>query len=168
METKKRISSLPEKRLVEALAEKNLVFATAESCTGGLVAKRVTDVPGSSAVFSGGVVTYSNEMKTRFLGVKKETLAAHGAVSHETAYEMAKGLLEATGADVGVSLTGIAGPGGGSAEKPVGLVYVGVNVRGKIRTYKLLLTQYGTRARIRRAASDFALIKAKEAAEGVI
>lgn len=168
MEKEKRTSALPEKRLVETFAAKKLVFASAESCTGGLVAKRVTDIPGSSAVFAGGVVTYSNEMKMRLLGVKEETLAAHGAVSHETAYEMAKGLLELTGADVGVSLTGIAGPGGGSAEKPVGLVYVGVNVRKKIRTYKLLLGDRGTRERIRRAASDFALIKAKEAADGLI
>ncbi len=159
---------LIEKKLVGALGKNGLVFATAESCTGGLVAKRVTDISGSSAVFSGGVVTYSNEMKMKLLGVKEETLAAHGAVSHETAHEMAKGLLALTGADIGVSLTGIAGPGGGSDEKPVGLVYVGLNYRGKIRTYKLLLGRYGTRAKIRRAAADFALKKALETVNGEI
>ncbi len=162
MENKRHISILPEKKLVDALSERGLVFATAESCTGGLVAKRVTDISGSSAVFAGGVVTYSNEMKMKLLGVSEETLATHGAVSHETAHEMVRGLLRATGADIGVSLTGIAGPGGGSEEKPVGLVYVGINYSGKIRTYKLLLGSYGTRAKIRRAASDFALKKALE------
>ena len=162
MENNKYTSILHEKKLVDALHEKGLVFATAESCTGGLVAKRVTDISGSSAVFAGGVVTYSNQMKIKLLGVKEETLKSCGAVSHETAYEMVKGLAELTGADIGVSLTGIAGPGGGSEEKPVGLVYVGVIYRGKIRTYKLLLGECGTRAKIRRAASDFALKKAFE------
>ena len=166
MENKRHISILSEKKLVDSLLKNSLVFATAESCTGGLVAKRVTDISGSSAVFSGGVVTYSNEMKMKLLGVKEETLREHGAVSHETAYEMAKGLLALTGADVGVSLTGIAGPGGGSNEKPVGLVYVGINFSGKIRTYKLLLGEYGTRAKIRRAAADFALKKVLETVNG--
>lgn len=165
MNEKNYTDIVTEKRLVDALAKKGLTFASAESCTGGLVAKRITDIAGSSAVFLGGAVTYSNEMKIKLLGVKEETLAEHGAVSHQVAYEMVKGLISVTGADVGVSLTGIAGPGGGSEEKPVGLVYVGLAVMGKIRTYKLLLGEHGTRKRIRTAASDFALRATLEALE---
>ncbi len=99
-------------------------LATAESCTGGLVAARLTSIPGSSEVFVGGVVAYSNELKERQLGVPAETLRAHGAVSAETAAAMARGARERLGAEIAVSVTGIAGPGGGSAEKPVGLVYL--------------------------------------------
>jgi competence/damage-inducible protein CinA-like protein len=99
-------------------------LATAESCTGGMVAARLTSVPGSSDVFLGAVVSYANEVKERELGVARETIARHGAVSRETAAEMAAGVRARLGADVGVSVTGVAGPGGGTAEKPVGLVYV--------------------------------------------
>jgi nicotinamide-nucleotide amidase len=126
-----------EHAVVEALAAKKLTLSTAESCTGGLVAKRVTDVPGASAVFLGGVVSYANEVKQNVLGVPAETLAAHGAVSPETAEAMARGVCRLTGSDVGVSLTGIAGPGGGTAEKPVGLVYIGLCVRGGTRVSEL-------------------------------
>jgi nicotinamide-nucleotide amidase len=106
------------------LRARGLTLATAESCTGGLVAARLTDVPGSSAAFVGGVVAYSNELKVRELGVPAELIAEHGAVSPEVAEAMARGARERLGADVAVSVTGIAGPDGGTEEKPVGLVYL--------------------------------------------
>lgn len=111
---------------VKLLREKGLKAATAESCTGGMVSQRITEIPGSSEVFDCGLCTYSNEMKEKLLGVSGETLAEFGAVSKETAAEMAKGVRKVSGADIGVSVTGIAGPDGGTAEKPVGLVYVAV------------------------------------------
>ena len=165
MEKEITVHAIKERRLLELLKERELVLATAESCTGGLVAKRITDVPGSSSAFAGGVVTYSNEMKMKLLGVKEETLDSHGAVSHETAYEMARGLSDLTGADVCVSVTGIAGPDGGSDEKPVGLVYVGISIDKKARTYKLLLGEYGSREKIRTATSEFVLGKLIELLE---
>ncbi len=116
-------SSLAE-TMVRLLAQKGLTLAIAESCTGGMLSSMLVDVPGSSEVLAGGVVAYSNDVKQSLLGVKVETLSAHGAVSPETALEMAQGTLERIGADYALSTTGIAGPGGGTAEKPVGLVYV--------------------------------------------
>ena len=104
--------------------ERGLTLATAESCTGGLVAARLTSVPGSSDVFLGGVVAYANEVKAAALGVPAEVLRAHGAVSAETAAAMAHGARARLGADLAVAVTGIAGPGGGTPEKPVGLVYL--------------------------------------------
>ena len=112
--------------VVDLLRDRGLTLATAESCTGGLVAARITDVPGSSDVFLGSIVAYANEVKHARLGVPEEVLAAHGAVSAETAAAMAAGAREALGADVAVSVTGVAGPDGGTAEKPVGLVFVHV------------------------------------------
>lgn len=109
------------------LIQKRLTLATAESCTGGLLAGRVTDVPGSSAYFLGGMVSYSNEAKETLLGVRHETLLTHGAVSEKVAKEMARGARERLGADVGISVTGIAGPTGGTSEKPVGLVWIGLS-----------------------------------------
>ena len=115
----------PVEEVVLALCrERGLTLATAESCTGGLVAARLTSIPGSSDVFVGGVVAYSNDVKRRELGVPEQTLEAHGAVSEETAAAMAQGVRERLGADVAVSVTGVAGPGGGTEEKPVGLVYL--------------------------------------------
>lgn len=105
----------------------NATLATAESCTGGLISKLITDIPGSSDVFLGGAVTYSNQLKMDFLGVKEETLEKYGAVSPECAVEMAQGIRNRCNASVGVSVTGIAGPGGGTPEKPVGLVYTAVD-----------------------------------------
>ncbi len=120
------VSSL-EQVVVDGLRKKGLTVALAESCTGGLIARRLTDIPGASEVFGCGLVTYSNEMKTRLLGVSPETLREHGAVSPETALEMARGARRVGQADIGVGVTGIAGPGGGSEEKPVGLFYVAIS-----------------------------------------
>ena len=110
--------------VVDLLRDRGLTLGTAESCTGGLLAARITDVPGSSEVFLGSIVSYSDSVKRERLGVPEDVLAAHGAVSAETAAAMAAGAREALGVDVAVSITGVAGPGGGSAEKPVGLVYL--------------------------------------------
>lgn len=108
-------------RLLEV---RNLTLAVAESCTGGLIGHRITNVPGSSHYFRGAVTAYAYDVKESLLGVRSRTLAEHGAVSEQTAREMAAGVRDAVSADVGVSVTGIAGPGGGTGEKPVGLVFV--------------------------------------------
>jgi len=110
--------------LVALLLEKKLTIATCESCTGGMIAARITEVPGASGVLRCGVVSYSNESKENLVGVSAQTLETYGAVSSQTAIEMARGVREVSGADIGLAVTGIAGPGGGSAEKPVGLVFV--------------------------------------------
>ena len=109
--------------VADQLIERNLTLAAAESCTGGMFGAAMTDVPGISAVFDRSLVTYSNEAKMQELGVREETLEQYGAVSEETAREMAEGVREASGADIGISVTGIAGPDGGTEEKPVGTVY---------------------------------------------
>ena len=146
----------PVEELVLDLArERGLSLATAESCTGGLVAARLTSVPGSSDVFRGGVVSYDNEVKQARLGVGDETLAAHGAVSAETAAEMSVGAREALGADVAVATTGIAGPGGGTPEKPVGLVYLDASGSGLELARELNLP--GDREAVRRRATAAAL-----------
>ena len=113
-----------EEAVGRLLAERGLTVAVAESCTGGLIAHRLTNVPGSSRYFLGGVVAYANEVKERVLGVRSETLRRYGAVSRETALEMAREVRRLLGADIALSATGIAGPTGGTPEKPVGLVYV--------------------------------------------
>ncbi len=121
------MSQALEEKVGAALRDRGWTLAVGESCTGGLIAHRVTEVAGSSDYFLGGVVAYSNEMKERFLGVQHQTLLAVGAVSEETAREMARGARQIAGSDVGISVTGIAGPGGGTEEKPVGLTFVGVS-----------------------------------------
>ena len=121
------------KRIADYLIKHGLTVATAESCTGGMVAAGFTDLPGISACFGCGVVTYSNEAKEKLLGVSHETLVTYGAVSAETAAEMAEGLEKLSGADFAVSITGIAGPGGGSEEKPVGLVYIACYMKDKVK-----------------------------------
>ena len=118
-------------KLFVYLKENNLTISTAESCTGGMIASAITNVSGASGFFGTGVVTYSNEAKMKLIGVNKETLDMYGAVSEQTAKEMAEGALKLSHADVAVAVTGIAGPGGGSAEKPVGLVYIGIASREK-------------------------------------
>lgn len=131
----------------ELLVNKKLTISTAESCTGGMLSGRLINYPGISASYLEGVVTYSNEAKMKYLGVKEETLDSFGAVSEETAREMAEGIAKAAGTDIGVSVTGIAGPGGGTEDKPVGLVYVGLYIRGKVEVKKLNLS--GDRQKVR-------------------
>ena len=118
-----------EEAIGALLREQGLSLVTAESCTGGLMAHRITNVPGSSAYYLGGFVAYAYEAKEELLGVKHETLLAHGAVSEETALEMARGVRQRLGAEVGVSITGIAGPSGGMPGKPVGLTYIALAAR---------------------------------------
>ena len=117
------------------LIEKRLTMSTAESCTGGLIAGRMTDIPGISAVFERGIVTYSNRAKMEELGVSADTLERFGAVSPQTAEEMVRGLKRKTGSRVCISVTGIAGPDGGTAEKPVGLIYIGVMVDERLEVF---------------------------------
>ena len=153
-------------RLVGKLAEKGLTCATAESCTGGGVGYAITAVSGSSAVFWGGVISYDNSVKRDVLGVPEEVLAKKGAVSSECAAAMAEGVRRLLKTDLAVSLTGVAGPGGGSAEKPVGLVWFGLaSAKGTI-TEKQMFP--GDRAAVRTAAIEHALqllIRAAAASE---
>jgi len=117
----------------QMLAERKLKVATAESCTGGLLGHCITNVPGSSDYFEGGIIAYSYDAKERLLGVHHDTLYEHGAVSAETALEMARGARKMLGADIGIAVTGIAGPGGGMPGKPVGLVYIALSARASER-----------------------------------
>lgn len=144
-----------EEIIGKLLISKNLTISTAESCTGGLIASRLVNYPGISSVFMEGAVTYSNEAKINRLKVKKETLESFGAVSEETAREMAEGIAKTSGTNIGLSTTGIAGPGGGTSEKPVGLVYVGLYINGYVQARKLELS--GDRAAIRNKAAIIAL-----------
>ncbi|MGN0546193.1 MAG: competence/damage-inducible protein A [Acutalibacteraceae bacterium] len=116
-----------EQRVVELLKENKMTIATAESCTAGYIPKRLTDIPGASEVFGCGIISYSNEIKQQLLGVKKETLDRFGAVSEQTAREMAAGVRRVSGADIGISVTGIAGPGSDGTDKPVGLCYIALD-----------------------------------------
>lgn len=136
-----------EEIVAEILVKRELTIATAESCTGGLLAGRLINYPGISSAFMEGAITYSNEAKMARLNVKKETLERFGAVSKETAAEMAQGIAKAARTDIGISVTGIAGPGGGTDEKPVGLVYVGLCIKGKVKTEELHLS--GDRQKVR-------------------
>ncbi|EQB85789.1 nicotinamide-nucleotide amidase [Clostridium punense] len=140
-----------EEVLGQLLTEKGLTIATAESCTGGMVAARLINYGGISASFLEGAVTYSNDAKISRLGVKEETLKEYGAVSHEVAEEMAIGICKTSGAHIGLSTTGIAGPGGGTKEKPVGLVYIGLCYGGEVVTRELNLS--GDRQKIRQRAT---------------
>lgn len=135
----------------ELLIKNKLTISTAESCTGGMVAAWLINYPGISEAFLEGAVTYSNEAKMKRLGVKKETLDKYGAVSPETAGEMAQGIARTSGTDIGLSTTGIAGPGGGTPQKPVGLVFLGLCIKGRVKTRELRLT--GDRQSIRSEAA---------------
>ena len=146
-----------EAQIGELLTAKGLTFAAAESCTGGLVLHRMTNISGSSTYVLGGIVTYSNEMKMRFLKVKPETLEQFGAVSQECAYEMAMGIAEAFGAELALSVTGIAGPGGGTRTKPVGLTYIGMRTPDGITVTKHLWD--GDREANKAASADAALAR---------
>jgi PncC family amidohydrolase len=135
------------KKLNDILRQRKLKVATAESCTGGMIASAITDISGSSEIFDRGFVTYSNEAKITMLGVSPTTIADFGAVSEQTATEMAKGALENSLADIAVSVTGIAGPTGGTADKPVGLVYIAVASKSKNEVFKHIFD--GHRAEVR-------------------
>ena len=141
--------------LVELLKAQGLTCATAESCTGGGVGSAITAVPGSSAVFAGGVISYSNDVKREVLGVSSDILQNVGAVSPETAAQMAEGVRKLLKTDLAVSLTGIAGPDGGSEEKPVGLVWFGLATKDGVRTEKAIFR--GDRAQVRAQAVTHAL-----------
>lgn len=132
-----------EEQIVKKLQEKGYTITTAESCTGGLLAGRILNVSGASEIYMEGYITYANEAKERILGVKHETLETYGAVSKETAEEMAIGAARAAQADVALSTTGIAGPGGGTVEKPVGLIYISCFLNGEVQVRELRL--HGTR-----------------------
>ena len=147
--------------VVEKLVKHKLKVATAESCTGGLVSERITRVSGASEVFDCGICSYSNEIKTKVLGVRQDTLSVLGAVSAETAIQMAEGVKKLSGSDIGISTTGIAGPTGGTPEKPVGTVFVGVCTKDKSYSLKLSLgganNTNNSRNYIRKLTSDAVL-----------
>jgi nicotinamide-nucleotide amidase len=148
-------SSLPEARLVAAAKARRLRLAVAESCTGGMIAQRITAIPGASAIFLGGVVSYANDVKRDLLGVGQEILDREGAVSPACAEAMAAGARARLGADLAVSVTGIAGPDGGTPQKPVGLVFFGVASPSGTRSEKRIFQ--GDRAGIRLQAADHAI-----------
>lgn len=130
-----------EEAVIEKLKEKHMKVATAESCTGGLIAKRITDVPGASEVFDCGIISYANEIKHRVLGVSEDDLNKYGAVSEPVARQMAQGALKVSGADIAVSVTGIAGPDSDSTNKPVGLVYIGLADRDNVWVRELITSR---------------------------
>lgn len=151
-------------KILESARKKKLKIATAESCTGGMIAAALTDIPGSSDVFERGFVTYSNEAKMEMLGVADWIIGLNGAVSAQTAEAMARGAIENSQADVAVAVTGIAGPGGGTAQKPVGLVYIGIAVKGKSLQWKKCVFS-GDRTVIRKKATHRALELLQQAIE---
>jgi nicotinamide-nucleotide amidase len=147
-----------EEKLVGILRKRGLVITTVESLTGGMIASTIVNVPGASDVFHQGYITYCDEAKHDLVGVSEETLAAHTAVSAETAREMAEGGVRTAGCDAALSATGIAGPDGGTEEKPVGLVYIGFSYNNRTTVKKLLL--HGSRSEIRRETVQEALVLA--------
>ncbi len=144
-----------EEVLVVLLKEKDYTIATAESCTGGLVAGRIVNVSGASWVFNEGYITYSNEAKCRLLGVPAPLIAEYGAVSEQTAREMAIGVAHAANADVGVAITGIAGPDGGTKDKPVGTVFIACCVKDKVTVRECRFD--GNREQVRNSAVNYAM-----------
>ena len=154
-----------ERESLEALVGRLLrecgrTIACAESCTGGLLTSRLTDVAGSSAYVMGAVVSYTNEVKASLIGVHEATLKAFGAVSEETAREMAEGVRRAIPADIGVGITGIAGPGGATAEKPVGLVYIAVAAEHMTHAVRHVFS--GSRAEVKRQSTEAALAMVRD------
>ncbi len=144
-----------QETVVELLIKNRLKLATAESCTGGLIAQKITSVAGASECFDCGVVTYSNGQKQKLLGVLAETLEKFGAVSQQTALEMCKGVKALSGADFGISVTGIAGPGGGTSEKPVGTVWIGICGENLHKAERFLFS--GDRQQVRESTAEMAL-----------
>ena len=145
--------------LVSELKKRGMKIASVESCTAGIISKIITDAPGSSEVFDLGITTYSNEMKTKMVGVPEEILSQHGAVSPETARAMPDGIRRVSGADIGVATTGIAGPGGGTPEKPVGLVYTAISTANGTDVTRLMIDKPGAdRDYIRNTAAETVLL----------
>ena len=155
---------MQNEEIILKLVENNITISTAESCTGGSLGKIITSVSGVSSIYGYGFITYANEAKMKLLGVNSETMEKFGAVSEETAKEMADGIRKLSDSDIALSLTGIAGPTGGTEEKPVGLVYLGVSVGEKLYAKKMLLGQHAVRDRdfIRKLAVKNALKTAIE------
>ncbi len=149
-----------EQELAILLRERGLSIAVAESATGGLISHLITDVPGSSDYFKGSVVAYDNEMKVRVLGVSRKTLARHGAVSYQAAEEMAEGVRKLVSTDIGLSVTGIAGPAGAAREKPVGLFYIGIS--SALGTKAVEHVFGGDRLQNKESAAEAALLMLKE------
>lgn len=149
-----KLEALSQK-VVQELIKRNLILSTAESCTGGWIAKQITDISGSSQVFIGGVVSYSNQMKEKWLGVKSGTLQKFGAVSAETIHEMLVGIQQATDSDWAIAVSGVAGPSGGSPEKPVGTVFIGWRFRGQEVVTRFQFS--GSREEIRKKSVETAL-----------
>ena len=145
----------------DGLRQRGLTLAVAESCTGGLLSKRITDIPGCSDYYLGGVCSYANEVKMRVLGVRKDTLDTAGAVSPEVAEQMAAGVAHALGADIGVGITGVAGPDGGTEDKPVGLVYISVWYKGQHFTREMRSSNGRDRIRMQAASTALDLIRRK-------
>ena len=150
------------KELVQVLIEKNMTIASAESCTGGLFASHIVDVPDASKVLNASVVTYSNDAKEKYARVSHETLEKFGAVSEQVAGEMAEGIAKETGANVGISFSGVAGPTGGTPEKPVGTVCVGCYIDGKLWTHTFHLDPTLTRTEIREQSASLMAEKVVE------
>lgn len=144
-----------EERVIELLLEKNMTFAAAESCTGGEIAKRFTDIPGASAAFLGGAVTYTNGAKAKMLGIARDFIEEKGAVSYDVAKAMAEGIRSVTGADIGISATGLAGPDGDGVH-PVGTVFIGMAVEGETFVKELHMGEFRTRSFIRRMTGNHA------------
>lgn len=143
--------------LAELLKKRNMKAASAESLTGGLVSKLITDIPGASQIFELGVCSYSNRIKHEVLGVSEETLEKYSEYSHECAREMAEGVRRLSGADIGIATTGLAGPSGGTEEKPVGTVYVGISTRNDTKSFELRLGEKLSREEIRVLSAEKAL-----------
>ena len=139
----------------ELLTRRNLHLAVAESCTGGLIGHRITNVPGASDYFLGGAITYSDQVKRQLLGVNSQTLDMHGAVSREVALEMAQGVRDLLNAEIGLAVTGIAGPAGGTTEKPVGLTWIGLSTVQTNQAYRYVWS--GDRLRNKEQSAEQAL-----------
>ena len=143
------------KQLFDRLEDNGLTISVAESCTGGMICNLITNTPGSSRYFMGGVVSYSNESKIDILGVDKDLIIKYGAVSKQVASQMAKGVRRITNADIGISTTGIAGPEGGTPEKPVGLCYIGISTGNSTNARKFIFQ--GNRLQIKKSATNQAI-----------
>lgn len=151
---------LLEEEIGDLLRKHKLKMGVAESATGGLISHRITNIPGSSEYFEGSIISYSNKIKTNLLGVKESTLRNYGAVSSETSKEMAQGVRREMDVDIGLASTGIAGPGGGTSEKPIGLVYIGLAIKDVLISKKYIF--HGNRDENKKTFSDAALSTLKK------